>query len=74
MVLDDGLRADNWTFSCQYLSGLKSKSEQEIDFYTQSVLTFKIKTLKDDYYTYEAELKFNLQSRTFNDKLWHHTR
>ena len=65
---------DNCTFSCQYLSGLKSKSEQELDFYKQSILFFKIKTLEKDYYTYDAELKFNSQSNTFSDTLWRRTK
>src|SRR4029077_5562265 len=36
---------DNCTFTCQYLSGLKSISDQDLEFYKQSLLVFKIKTL-----------------------------
>ena len=61
---------DNCSFSCQYISGLKDKSDQELAFYKQSIILFSIKTLEKDYYTYNAELKFNAQSKTFNDTIW----
>ena len=61
---------DNCTFSCNYLSGLKSKSKEELDFYNQSTLIFKVKTLNNEYYNYDAELKFKSQSMFFSDTLW----
>ena len=61
---------DNCTFSCNYLSGLKSKSKEELDFYNQSTLVFKVKTLNNEYYNYDAELKFKTQSTFFSDTLW----
>ena len=61
---------DNCTFSCNYISGLKSKSKEELDFYNQSTLVFKVKTLNAEYYNYDAELKFKSQSMSFSDTLW----
>ena len=61
---------DNCSYSCQYISGLKAKSDQEIIFYKQSIIVFCIKTLRKDYYTYNAEIKFNSQSKTFSDTVW----
>jgi hypothetical protein len=61
---------DNCTFTCQYLSGIKFKSEQETDFYKQSMLVFKIKSLDNDFYTYDAVLKYYSKSRTYSDTVW----
>jgi len=61
---------DNCTFSCNYISGFKSKSKEELNFYNQSTLFFKVKTLNDEYYNYDAELKFKSQSIFFSDTLW----
>ena len=61
---------DNCTFSCNYISGFKSKSKEELDFYNQSTLVFKVKTLNNEYYNYDAELKFKSQSIFFSDTLW----
>ncbi len=61
---------DNCTFSCNYISGFKSKSKEELDFYNQSTLVFKVKTMNDEYYNYDAELKFKSQSMSFSDTLW----
>jgi hypothetical protein len=64
------LWTDDCTFTCQYLSGIKFKSEQESDFYKQSMLVFKIKSIEPDFYTYDAEMKYKSLSRTFSDTLW----
>jgi hypothetical protein len=61
---------DNCTFTCQYLSRLRFKSDQELNFYNQSKLIFSIKSLMHDYYVFDAELKYKATSRKFTDTLW----
>jgi len=61
---------DDCTFTCEYLSGLKFSSEPESAFYHHSIITFKIKDLTDDYYCYDAELKYNSIVKNYSDTLW----
>ena len=64
--------SDDCTFTCEYLSGLKFSSEPESAFYHQSIITFKIKDLTDDYYCYDSELNYNSMVKTYSDTLWRH--
>jgi hypothetical protein len=65
---------DNCTFTCQYLSGVKFESAQESEFYKQAILVFRIKTVEQEFYTYDAEIKYNSKSRTFSDTVWRQAR
>ena len=61
---------DNCTFTTTYLSGLKAKSEQELDFYRQTVTVIKIRTVTQTYFTYDAELKNKYISKKISDTAW----
>ena len=57
-------------FTCTYLSGSAIKSPEEIDFYKRSVLKFNIEKISDLYYTFDAQLTFENNTRNFSDTMW----
>lgn len=61
---------DDCTFTCRYLSGIKHNSTQEMEYFKNSLLIFKINKIERNYYTYDAEIKYNSTSNTFSDTLW----
>jgi hypothetical protein len=57
-------------FTCSYISGSKMKSQEELDFYKKSTLTFNILKTTKKYYTYDALFKTDNNSRSFSDTMW----
>lgn len=57
-------------FTCSYISGSKMKSQEELDFYNRSTLTFNILETTKHYYTYDALFKTDNNSRSFSDTMW----
>lgn len=57
-------------FACTYLSGSAIKSPEEIDFYKRSILKFNINKTSDLYYTFDAMLTFDNNTKSFSDTMW----
>ena len=57
-------------FTCNYISGSKIKSQEELDFYKKSTLTFNILKTTKKYYTYDALFTSNNNSQSFSDTMW----
>lgn len=61
---------DESTYFCQILGLPKSKSPNEINRYKRSVILVNIKSLTENYYTYQTKLTLDGETGTINDTLW----
>lgn len=63
-----------WVSDCQFISRFisssKIKSQEELDFYKKSMITFNILKITEKYYTYEALFSSGNLSKSFNDTMW----
>ena len=57
-------------FTCNYISGSKIKSQEELDFYKKSTLTVSILKTTRNYYTFDALFTSDNISRSFSDTMW----
>ena len=62
--------ASDCEFSVAYISGTKVVSQQELDFYKQSTLKFKVTNTNKDYYSYDALFTYSNESKIFSDTMW----
>jgi hypothetical protein len=57
-------------FNCSYISGIKSKSTAQQDFFNKSNLTVSIVYTSKDFYVYDGIFQSGLFTKQFNDTMW----
>lgn len=58
-------------FTCSFIWSSKKKSQDELDFYKKSIITFNIRNITEKYYTYDAFFSSgNLSKNFFSDTIW----
>ncbi len=57
-------------FNCSYISGIKSSSKAEQDFFNKSILRISIVDGSKDYYVYDALFQSGSFTKQFNDTMW----
>ena len=73
-TLDTSYWRVTWISDCEFtttfISGTKARSQEDLDFYKQSTLKFKISNSSREFYTYHALFSYNNRSKIFSDTMW----